>query len=35
MGSFYLAREKGGGGEGVQDLCPVTSQLPVYDSNYF
>lgn len=34
MGSFYLAREKGGGG-GVQDLCPVTSQLPVYDSNYF
>lgn len=32
MGSFYLAREKGGG---VQDLCPVTSQLPVYDSNYF
>lgn len=33
MGSFYLAREKGGGG--VQDLCPVTSQLPVYDSNYF
>lgn len=22
-------------GGGVQDLCPVTSLLPVYDSSYF
>lgn len=34
MGSFYLAHEKGWGWW-VQDLCPVTSLLPVYDSSYF
>lgn len=32
---WHMRRGGGGGGGGVQDLCPVTSLLPVYDSSYF